>query len=137
MTMPLRSGCPIAASLDLFGDRWTLVILRDVLLGGRQRFAELGADEGIATNVLSERLARLVQAKLLRRRKDPADGRRRVYRPTPAAVALIPVLVEIAVWGVAHTKATDGASIAQAAAADRDGLIAQLTRRALELAATP
>lgn len=135
MTAPPRSGCPIAASLDLFGDRWTLVILRDMLLGEGERFGELAAEEGIATNVLSERLERLEREGLLLRRQDPADGRRRIYVPTPAAVALIPVLVEIAVWGLAHTKAVDGAGIARAAAKDRDGLIAQLKQRAMARAA--
>lgn len=131
MTNPPRSGCPIAASLDLFGDRWTLVILRDMLLAGRERFGELAAAEGIATNVLSERLDRLEREGLLLRRQDPADGRRRIYVPTRAAVALIPVLVELAVWGLTHTKATDGAAIARAAARDRASLIAQLKKRAM------
>ena len=136
MTTPPRSACPIAASLDLFGDRWTLVILRDMLLGGRERFAELAAEEGIATNVLSERLDRLEREGLLVRRSDPVDRRRRVYLPTPSAVALIPVLVEIAVWGVAHTAASGAAEIALAAAKDRDGLIARLSQRALAKAAS-
>ena len=59
MTTDLRSACPIAASLDILGDRWTLVVLRDMLLGGRSRFSEFAVDESIATNVLSDRLHRL------------------------------------------------------------------------------
>ena len=59
MPNELRSDCPIAASLDVLGDRWTLVVLRDILLGHRRSFSEIGSDEGIATNILADRLDRL------------------------------------------------------------------------------
>jgi DNA-binding HxlR family transcriptional regulator len=80
--MTRRSSCPITCSLDLIGDRWTLVIMRDLLLAGKTAFSELASVEGIATNVLSDRLTRLEQAGLIRRERDPADGRRRRYVPT-------------------------------------------------------
>ena len=86
----LRTGCPIAASLDVIGDRWTLLILRDVLLGGVRRFSEFAVAEGIATKVHSERLERLTREGLITVNKDPSDGRRKLYAPTEAGIALIP-----------------------------------------------
>ncbi len=130
VTTTLRSGCPIAASLDLLGDRWTLVVLRDVLFAGHKRFSEFATEERIATNVLAERLERLECAGLLLRRPDPADGRRWLYLPTKKSYALIPMLVDLAVWGVANTDATGGRELASAARKDRDGVVAQLTARA-------
>ena len=103
MTTELRSECPIAASLDILGDRWTLVVLRDMLLGGRSRFSEFAADESIATNILTDRLHRLVDSGLIEKSSDPADGRRVIYRPLAPAIELVPVLAELAAWGVRHT----------------------------------
>jgi len=125
-----RSLCPITCSLDLLGDRWTLVILRDVLLAGRRSFSEMARPEGIATNTLTDRLERLEAAGVLRRDRDPNDGRRRVYNPTEKGLALIPLLLEFAVWGIDHTEGTAHRELAEAARADRDGVVAQLTERA-------
>ncbi|QOD93707.1 helix-turn-helix domain-containing protein [Chryseoglobus sp. 28M-23] len=103
MTHELRSGCPIAASLDILGDRWTLVVLRDMLLGDRTRFSELAVDESIATNILTDRLHRLVEGGLVEKTADPVDGRRVIYRPLLPAIDLIPVLAELVAWGSRHT----------------------------------
>lgn len=130
-----RSDCPIAATLDLIGDRWTLVVLRDVLLAHRYRFSQIAAQEGIATNILMDRLDRLVAAGLLERRVDETDRRRRTYLPTEAAIGLIPVLVDLLVWGNAHTGATSKADAAEAARADRDAVIRDLESAARDNAA--
>jgi len=130
-----RSDCPIAATLDLIGDRWTLVVLRDVLLAHRYRFSQLAAQEGIATNILMDRLERLVAAGLLERHVDEADRRRRTYLPTEAAIELIPVLVDLLVWGNAHTGTTSKGEVAEAARADRDAVIRDLESAARETAA--
>jgi len=100
---PLRSDCPIAASLDIIGDRWTLLVLRDLLLAGRTRFGELAHQESIATNVLSDRLADLVDRGLIERSPDPEDGRRVIYRPLLPAIELLPVIAELVGWGARHT----------------------------------
>ena len=121
---PPRSSCPLAAALDLFGDRWTLLILRDLLLDGRSQFAELAAMEGIATNTLSERLQRLLDAALIVRRRDPADGRRWIYAPTPRAVALVPAMVEMILWGNNYTEGRAPPQVLAAAAVDKAALIA-------------
>ena len=125
----LRSSCPVAASLDVLGDRWTLVILRDLLIGGRSHFADFAADESIATNTLAERLQRLRDAGIIARVGDPTDGRRWIYVPRRPAIELIPVLVDLMIWGLANTAVK--APPAQAsAAAHRDALIADITKQA-------
>jgi DNA-binding HxlR family transcriptional regulator len=130
MSPELRSDCPIAASLDVLGDRWTLVVLRDILLDQRCSFTEIGSNEGIATNILADRLDRLVAACVLERHRDPEDGRRKIYVPTDRGIELIPVLVDLVVWGNAHTEAKGVADLAAAIRSDRDAVIEQLVTRA-------
>ena len=130
MNHELRSGCPVAAALDLLGDRWTLVIIRDIVMGQRFAFTEIGTDEGIATNVLSDRLERLVCAGIIERYEHPTDKRRRAYLPTEKGISLIRVLVELMVWGEEHTPAPDGAEFAAAIRQDREATIAHLETKA-------
>jgi DNA-binding HxlR family transcriptional regulator len=103
MKHELRSECPIAASLDVIGDRWTLVILRDMLLGGSSRFSEFAVNESIASNILADRLRHLADGGLIEKCADPDDGRRAIYRPLAPAIALVPVLGELIAWGARHT----------------------------------
>ncbi len=125
----LRSSCPVAASLDVLGDRWTLVVLRDLVLDGRTHFADLAADESIATNTLAERLQRLRDAGLIARVRDPDDGRRWIYVPRRPAVELIPVLVDLMIWGSANTAVEVPPELADASA-HREALVAQFTEQA-------
>ncbi len=127
-----RSNCPIACALDLLGDRWTLVVLRDVLLDQRRTFSEIAVQEGIATNTLTDRLERLIEAGVLERRKDPLDGRSRRYVPTESGLDLIPVLVDLMVWGNKYTLGTGPAEIVARAVSDREGLLVELIERARE-----
>jgi DNA-binding HxlR family transcriptional regulator len=107
MVAKRRSGCPIAVSLDIFGDRWSLLIVRDLMFKGLSTFTEFGAaGEGIATNVLAERLERLEDAGIIERLADPADGRKATYRLTSKGIDLAPVLVEMVIWA-ARYEATD------------------------------
>lgn len=112
MKSELRSSCPIAASLDIFGDRWTLLILRDLLLDGRRHFSDFALDEGIATNVLTDRLSRLVDLGMIQKVADPEDGRRVVYIPLEPAIELVPILAEIAAWGLDNTAVPTTAQFA-------------------------
>lgn len=97
---PTRSTCPLNFALEIFGDRWTLIVLRDLLLKARRRYGELLAcEEGIATNVLADRLRRLEHRGLVRKERDAGDARQFLYRPTQQAIALVPMLVEMTVWG--------------------------------------
>lgn len=103
---PPRSGCPIASSLDLLGDRWTLVILRD-LLTGKSRYAELLASpERISTNILAARLADMEAAGLIVRSAYQESPRRFAYAVTARGEALLPVLQQLCLWGNAHLPDT-------------------------------
>lgn len=126
MSQNPRIQCPIAASLDLLGDRWTLVVVRDMLLAHRYAFSEIGADEGIATNILQNRLDRLTEAGVVVRRPHATDKRRRLYLPTERAIELLPVLVDLVVWGDAHTEARSQHKIALAIRRDRAGVLSDL-----------
>lgn len=98
-----RSGCPISICLELFGDRWTLLILRNMVFFGHRYFVEFrDSKEGIASNILSERLARLERRGIVTKNQDPDDGRRHIYGLTDAGLDLIPLLLEMMVWGVSH-----------------------------------
>lgn len=102
-----RSGCPISIALELLGDAWSLLVIRDMMFKGRHTFNEfLAGGEGIATNILADRLRRLVEAGLIEKHPDPADRRRSLYRLTRRGIDLAPVLVELVVWSASH-EATD------------------------------
>lgn len=102
-----RSPCPIAYALDLLGDRWTLLVLRDMALDGRRYFQEfVDSSEGIATNVLSDRLDRLESAGLVAKERDQNDRRRWLYRLTPRGVDTLPILLELVAWGGKHDPDT-------------------------------
>ena len=98
----MRSECPITCALDVLGDHWSLVILRDLLLLRRRRFSELASEEGIASNILSDRLSRLEGHGLIRREVDVDDKRSRLVLPTEKSLDLIPLLLEFVVFGVDH-----------------------------------
>ncbi|MFW5415353.1 helix-turn-helix transcriptional regulator [Nocardiopsis sp. CNT-189] len=96
-----RSGCPINLTVELLGDRWSLVVLRDIMFGGHRRFRGLLTDsvEGIASNILAARLAKLVDAGLLTRHDDPTHRQKIEYRLTEAAIQLVPVMTQLGAWG--------------------------------------
>jgi DNA-binding HxlR family transcriptional regulator len=98
-----RSGCPINATVEAFGDRWSLLVLRDIVFGDRRYFRELqaGSREGIASNILADRLKRLVELGLLTR-EDTRPGQRARYSLTEPAIQLVPVFVQLGSWGLRH-----------------------------------
>lgn len=102
-----RSRCPVAATLDLVGDKWTLVVVRDLLFFDKRRFSEfLASPEGISTNILADRLARLERAGLVERRRYQEHPPRDEYHPTAAGRDLLPLLREMIRWGNAHIPST-------------------------------
>ncbi|AKU16495.1 winged helix-turn-helix transcriptional regulator [Luteipulveratus mongoliensis] len=107
MTTAPRSGCPINAAVEAFGDRWSLLVLRDIMFGNRRHFRELqaGSLEGIASNILADRLRRLVDGGLLTR-EDAGRGSRAAYSLTESAIQLVPVFAQLGTWGVAHRPTT-------------------------------
>lgn len=95
-----RSYCPINLSLELFGDTWTLLVLRDMMFGGKRHFRELlQSDERISSNILADRLARLVEHGLLTKADDPTHKQKAIYSLTEKAITLLPVIVQIGAWG--------------------------------------
>lgn len=100
-TVEHRSGCPINLSLEVIGDTWSLLVIRDIMFGGRRYFRELltSSEEGIASNILSDRLRRLTQAGLLTKAPDPRHRQRQFYSLTEQSIQLVPVLVQLGAWG--------------------------------------
>ena len=98
-----RSGCPLNASVEMLGDRWSLLIIRDMMLRGFQTYKEfLECYEGIATNILADRLRKLVAYGIITTEPDPSDGRKVIYLLTPKGIDLAPVLTEMVLWAAAH-----------------------------------
>lgn len=107
-----RSGCPINLTLELLGDRWSLLILRDIMFGGARRFRELlRSQERIASNILADRLRTLVEAGLLTRSGDPNHKQKAIYSLTEKAIALVPVFAQIGAWGSRFLPASEALSI--------------------------
>ncbi|MDQ3772458.1 MAG: helix-turn-helix transcriptional regulator [Actinomycetota bacterium] len=107
MSDPPRSGCPINAAVEAFGDAWSLLVLRDIVFGSSRHFRELlaGSEEGIASNILADRLKRLVAGGLLTR-EDNGPGRKSAYSLTEAAIQLVPVFAQLGAWGLRHRPTT-------------------------------
>ena len=98
-----RSGCPLNASVEMLGDRWSLLIIRDMMLRGFRSYKEfLECYEGIATNILADRLRKLVAYGIITTKPDPSDGRKVIYLLTSKGIDLAPVLTEMVLWAAAH-----------------------------------
>jgi DNA-binding HxlR family transcriptional regulator len=120
-----RSDCPLNVSLEIFGDRWTLLIVRDLMLKGRTRFGELlEGGEGIASNILTDRLGRLETYGLVQRRRDASDARRLTYRLTKRGIDLAPVLFEMILWAAQHEETAAPPEEVKAMECDRTGYLA-------------
>ena len=102
-----RSGCPINAAVEALGDRWSLIVLRDVIFGRRRHFRDLLAhsEEGIASNILSSRLKALVAGGLLSHEEN-GRGRRGTYSLTEAGIQTVPIMVALGSWGLRHRETT-------------------------------
>ena len=100
-----RSDCPISSALDIVGDKWSLLIIRDILLKGKNTYNEfLNAEEKIATNVLADRLAMLEEVGILLKEEHPESKAKYFYRLTKQGIDLLPVLVEIILWSEKYLK---------------------------------
>jgi DNA-binding HxlR family transcriptional regulator len=108
-----RSGCPINLTLEQLGDRWSLIVIRDVMFGNRRRYGQLLAqsEEGIASNILADRLKRLTAFGLLTRRRDPEHRQKGIYSLTEAAIQLVPLLAHLGAWGRRNTHASEELSV--------------------------
>jgi DNA-binding HxlR family transcriptional regulator len=110
---PHRSGCPINLTLEVLGDRWSLIVVRDLIFGNRRHFRELltKSEEGIASNILADRLRRLVERGVLTKADDPSHKQKAIYSLTEQGIELLPVLAQMAVWGRRHLPVTEELSI--------------------------
>jgi DNA-binding HxlR family transcriptional regulator len=108
-----RSGCPINLTLEVIVDRWSLIVLRDIMFGNRRHFRELLArsDEGIASNVLAGRLKQLLAGGLVTRASDPDHKQKATYSLTEAGIDLVPLIAEMSAWGLRHQPVTSEVAI--------------------------
>jgi DNA-binding HxlR family transcriptional regulator len=109
----IRSGCPINLTLEMLGDRWSLIIVRDIMFGNRRHYGDLLklSEEGIASNILANRLNRLLELGLLSRTQDPTHKQKAIYSLTEPSIELVPLLAHMGAWGRRHTPATRELSI--------------------------
>jgi len=124
-----RSGCPLNASVEMLGDRWSLLIIRDMLLLGRRTFKEfLDSYERPATNILTDRLRKLEAYGIIRTEHDPADGRKLIYLLTPKGMDLAPVLTELVLWAGKHEK-TENRPLIRLMQKDKEKFLAEIRQR--------
>jgi DNA-binding HxlR family transcriptional regulator len=124
-----RSGCPLNASVEMLGDRWSLLIIRDIMLRGFRSYKQfLESYEGIATNILADRLSLLKAFGILATRRDPSDGRKVIYSLTRKGIDLAPVLTEMVLWAAAHEK-TGNQPLVHLMQKDKANFIAEIRKR--------
>src|SRR3954454_14186083 len=105
--LTFRSQCPISLALDVIGDRWSLLIVRDLMFAGKRYYRELlRSDEGISSNILAERLARLVDVGVLSRTGDPSHKQKAIYSLTPMGIDLLPLVAQLGIWGRKYLPVT-------------------------------
>ena len=124
-----RSGCPLNASVEMLGDRWSLLIIRDMMLRGSCTYSEfLDGYEGIATNILADRLQKLVAYEIISVESDCSDGRKQKYFLTRKGIDLAPVLTEMVLWAAAHEK-TENQQLVRQMRHNRQEFLAGIRRR--------
>ena len=133
-----RSGCPVSVALEILGDRWSLLIVRDLMVRGLRTFKEFEeSGEGIATNVLADRLQKLEANGIIVAEADESDGRRVNYRLTEKGIDLAPVLLELLIWSARHEETGAPAGVIEEMEKNREELIAETRRRWRERDRTP
>lgn len=131
-----RSDCPISYALDIFGDKWSLLIIRDMLFKQRRRFGQFAdAEEKVSTNILADRLARLEAEDLVTKKPDPENGRQFVYALTPKALDLTPMLIEMILWSAKYDPRTAAdPAFVRKAKSGREQLVRQIKLHAQDSA---
>ncbi|HMV77624.1 MAG TPA: helix-turn-helix domain-containing protein [Leptospiraceae bacterium] len=108
----LRSHCPVNFGLEAFGDRWALLILRDIIFRGKRTYGEfLKSEEGFATNILGSRLDHLTEEGILQRDKDESDGRKDIFSLTEKGLDLIPLIFEMVLWSSKYDSESEAKRI--------------------------
>ncbi len=125
-----RSGCPVSISLERFGDRWSLLIIRDLMVRGFRTFKQFQeSGEGIATNILADRLKRLEAAGIVTTEEEETDARRVNYRLTKKGIDLAPVLLELLIWGARHEETGAPCALIAKMEKNRNQVLAEVRRR--------
>lgn len=125
-----RSGCPVSAALELLGDRWALLLIRDMMVRGYRTFREFQhSGEGIASNILSNRLQRLEAGGLVKAEPVAEDGRSIHYRLTEKGIALAPVMLELLIWGARHEETDAPCAVIEHMEQNRAAMLAETYRR--------
>jgi DNA-binding HxlR family transcriptional regulator len=126
-----RSDCAINFVLELFGDRWTLLIVRDIMFKGKHNYGEfLQAEEKIATNILADRLALLEREEIVVKIVDPNHGSKFIYRLSQKGIDLLPILVEFILWSAKHDENSGvDMKFVNRVKRDRDGVLSEISRR--------
>jgi len=133
-----RSGCPVSISLEKFGDRWSLLIIRDLMVRGFRTFKEFQeSGEGIATNILADRLKKLEAAGIISSEVEETDGRRMNYRLTEKGIDLAPVMLELLIWGARHEQTGAHCALMAKMEESRAAILAEVRRRWQERDSTP
>lgn len=133
-----RSGCPVSIALEMFGDRWSLLIIRDLMVRGFRSFKNFQeSGEGIATNVLSDRLHKLMTAGIIAAEAVENDRRKINYRLTEKGIDLAPVLLELLVWGARHEETAAPCALILEMEKNREEVLAEVRRRWQERDPTP
>jgi DNA-binding HxlR family transcriptional regulator len=124
-----RSACPLNASVEILGDRWSLLIVRDMMLRGFRSYKQfLGSYERIATNILADRLRRLEEHGIISSQTDPSDGRKLIYLLTKKGIDLAPVLTEMVLWSAGHEE-VENQALVELMRKDKQKFIAEVRRR--------
>lgn len=129
--MSRRSDCPISNVLDIVGDKWSLLVLRDLMFFGKHSFSELqGSAEKVATNILSSRLENLEKEGLVQKQVDLSDKRKKVYSLTPKGKDMLPILLEMMIWSNKYAPETNAPKdFLDRAINDRERLINDVFKR--------
>jgi DNA-binding HxlR family transcriptional regulator len=137
-TSTRRSGCPVSVGLEVFGDSWSLLVVRDLMVRGYRTFKEFHqAGEGIATNILADRLQKLQTAGIIYSERAETDGRRLNYRLTEKGIDLAPALLELLIWGARYETTEAPCAVIETMEQNRDAVLAEVRRRWRERDSTP
>lgn len=125
------TGCPIAFALDTFGDRWSLLVVRDLMMRGRKTYGEfLDSGEKIATNILADRLKHLEAVGIVGKSQDPENRRRNIYSLTEKGVDLAPLILELVLWSAKYDpESTTPKDVVDRIRDDREGFVAEIRSR--------
>ncbi len=126
----VRSDCPISCSLDIFGDKWSLLIIRDVMLRNKFSYGEfLESEEKIATNILAGRLSLLEAENILTKEVSPKNKSKFIYRLTKKGIDLLPIVIEIMDWGAKYNPDCPRKEVGKRIKKDKAGLIKEYSQK--------